>query len=38
MFGDGSKYDGNFQFNDIHGYGIYEWPDGKKYEGDWCRN
>ena len=20
-----------------HGYGIYDWPDGKRFEGYWCK-
>ena len=21
--------------NEIHGHGVYSWPDGRKYEGAW---
>ena len=33
MWPNGNKYTGQF-INDKHdGFGIYEWPDGKVYEG-----
>ena len=29
------QYDGEFNDNQFHGYGTYEWLDGRKYEGQW---
>ena len=37
-FADGSKYDGEFYYNDIEGIGVYSWPDGRLYKGDWKKN
>lgn len=28
------RYSGEFLNNNIHGKGIYEWSDGRKYDGD----
>ena len=28
-FADGSFYEGEFDLNEINGYGNYSWPDGK---------
>ena len=30
----GAVYDGEWKNNLMDGYGKYEWPDGKKYEGE----
>jgi hypothetical protein len=38
FFVDGSKYDGEFKDNEIHGYGEYYWEDGKIYKGNWVSN
>lgn len=46
MFADGSKYEGywvlgrlgEFKANDIQGYGVYEWPDGRVFKGQWFAN
>ena len=32
-WGDGSKYDGDFEDNLIQGVGVYSWQDDRKYEG-----
>ena len=33
-FPDGTKYNGQFEFNRITGKGRYDWPTGNFYEGD----
>ena len=33
QFCDGSTYEGDLEHNEIKGFGIYKWPDGKYYEG-----
>ena len=35
---DGSKFEGEFEFNNINGKGIYKWSDGRSYEGEWKNN
>ena len=35
VFADGSFYEGMFKMNDIEGLGVFQWPDGKIYEGAW---
>ena len=35
FYEDGRKYVGEFQNDLKHGHGIYSWPNGKKYEGNW---
>ena len=37
-FGDGSKYIGLFDDNEISGYGEYYWNDLKVYKGQWSNN
>jgi len=37
-FADASKYTGFFANNEIHGYGVYEWSDGRVYKGNWKQN
>lgn len=34
-WGDGSKYEGEYQGGEIHGKGRYSWPDGSYYDGNW---
>ena len=26
-------YEGEWKSNNMHGYGVYTWKDGRKYEG-----
>lgn len=33
MWTDDSSYEGDFFENNIHGFGKYEWKDGRIYEG-----
>ncbi len=33
IFADGSRYEGEFSSNDIHGEGTYAWPDKRIYKG-----
>jgi hypothetical protein len=33
VFNDGKKYKGQFKENMMHGSGVFEWADGKIYEG-----
>ena len=28
-FKDGKEYDGEYQYDKKHGFGIFNWPDGK---------
>ena len=35
---DGSKYEGEFAGDEISGYGIFTWPDGRTYKGGWMNN
>ena len=35
---DGSKYDGDFKDDNMHGRGIYTWSDGRRYDGDYKDN
>ena len=35
---DGASYVGNYKDGMKHGYGIYHWPDGSVYHGDWVHN
>ena len=35
---DGSEYSGDFKKGKREGYGIYVYPDGDKYEGEWLDN
>ncbi|CAD8129329.1 unnamed protein product [Paramecium sonneborni] len=37
-FADGSRYDGEFFQNDLHGEGTYIWPDNRVYKGQWKNN
>ena len=32
---DGCSHEGEFVDDLREGYGVYKWPDGSKYEGDW---
>lgn len=34
-YADGSSYDGSFKMNKKHGYGIYLYANGYRYEGYW---
>lgn len=36
--GHGAKYVGNWKDDEKHGKGVYYWPDGDTYDGDWIRN
>ena len=38
IFGNGSKYVGEFQNKKKHGEGTFTFPNGSKYEGDWKEN
>jgi hypothetical protein len=31
-------YKGEFQNNEINGVGVYQWNDGKLFEGEWKDN
>ena len=35
---DGSKFEGEFLKNNIHGQGTYCWSDGRMYTGEWRDN
>lgn len=35
---DGSIYDGEWQANSKHGFGLMKYPDGSTYEGEWKNN
>ena len=37
-WGDGSRYEGDFVHNNIHGKGTYKWGDDRQYTGDWKDN
>jgi hypothetical protein len=37
-WGDGSRYEGHFVHNNIHGKGTYKWGDDRQYTGDWKDN
>jgi hypothetical protein len=37
-WGDGSRYEGEFVHNNIHGKGVYKWGDDRQYTGDWKDN
>ena len=32
---DGTLYNGDFENNEIHGFGTYVWGDLRTYEGNW---
>lgn len=32
-WGNGSKYEGEYELDKKHGYGEYSWADGRKYIG-----
>jgi len=34
LFGNGDKFDGTYDLDRRHGFGIYEWKDGRVYEGE----
>ena len=47
VWADESIYNGNFFDNNIHGFGglcglyfigVYQWSDGRTYEGEWKNN
>jgi len=38
MYNSKGVYEGNFVENEKHGYGIINYPDGRKYEGNWDRD
>jgi hypothetical protein len=31
----GTKYIGQYQFDQKQGIGIFEWTDGRQYKGEW---
>eukprot|EP00971_Amphidinium_carterae_P074463 1471518-Amphidinium_carterae.1 len=35
---DGSKFEGQFVDNQMHGKGVYKWNDGRMYTGEWSRH
>jgi hypothetical protein len=35
---DGKTYDGQWEKNKMHGFGILIWKDGKKYEGNFVND
>mgnify|MGYP000904812447 CR=1 FL=1 len=35
---DGTFYEGEFEKNNINGYGVIKWADGSSYQGDWVDN
>ena len=35
---DGTTYDGEWDGNNRHGYGVWVRPDGMRYEGEWKNN
>jgi len=32
---DERKYNGSYVEDKKHGYGEFEWPDGRRYKGQW---
>lgn len=34
IFGNGDKFDGTYDLDRRHGFGVYEWKDGRVYEGE----
>jgi len=36
MWADGRKYEGEYVNDKKHGYGIYTYPDGRSYKGQWA--
>ena len=32
---DGFEYEGSFRKGNKHGYGVYKWTDGSKFQGQW---
>ena len=32
------SYDGQWQMGDMSGYGVFTWPSGNVYEGEWLAN
>ena len=37
IYEDKVEYDGQYVNEKRHGFGIYRWPDGKKYIGWWLQ-
>ena len=35
MWADGRRYDGEWELNKMHGYGVFSWADGRKYAGEY---
>ncbi len=35
---DGKTYEGFFVNNMMHGEGIYNWPDGRRYVGEYSKD
>jgi len=35
LYEDGRTYSGRFENDKKHGYGVYTWESGKRYEGYW---
>ena len=31
-------YDGQWQMGDMSGFGVFQWPSGNVYEGEWLAN
>ncbi|MEM7106454.1 MAG: caspase family protein [Bacteroidota bacterium] len=38
VWGDGSRYEGEFRMKRLNGYGTYQWAHGASYEGEWKDN
>ena len=38
VWGDGSQYVGDFDTNNIEGFGEYFWMDGRVFKGEWKDN
>jgi len=34
IFANGDKFDGTYDLDRRHGFGVYEWKDGRVYEGE----
>mmetsp|Transcript_32380 Transcript_32380/g.36722 ORF Transcript_32380/g.36722 Transcript_32380/m.36722 type:complete len:601 (-) Transcript_32380:108-1910(-) len=38
VYPSGSKYVGDHKANGRHGFGVFTWADGRKFEGNWVEN